>query len=38
MYCFLNRSNAAHFHTINANERDLVMASAPNFAYEGIAY
>lgn len=38
VYRFLNRQTGAHFYTIDAAERDLVIASMPQFNYEGEAF
>lgn len=38
VYRFLNRQTGAHFYTIDAAERDLVIATMPQFNYEGEAF
>lgn len=38
VYRFLNRQTGAHFYTIDTAERDLVIATMPQFNYEGQAF
>lgn len=38
MFRFFNLQTGAHFYTVNAAERDFVIASYPVFKYEGVAY
>ena len=38
MYRFYNKRTGAHFYTISTSERDLVIATLPDYAYEGAAY
>ena len=38
VYRFAKISNGAYFYTGNAGERDIVLASYPDFRYEGIAF
>jgi hypothetical protein len=37
-YRFLNRQTGAHFYTVSTAERDLIIATLPQFAYEGPAF
>jgi lysophospholipase L1-like esterase len=38
VYRFFNTRTGAHFYTINASERDQVVATAPWYTYEGVAF
>ncbi len=38
VYRFAKISNGAYFYTGNAGERDIILASYPDFRYEGIAF
>jgi hypothetical protein len=38
VYRFYNASTGAHFYTTSAAERDQVIATLKNFAYEGVAF
>lgn len=38
VYRFFNSQTAAHFYTSSATERDRVIASLPQFRYEGLAF
>ncbi|MBP6816020.1 MAG: hypothetical protein KA169_14120, partial [Burkholderiaceae bacterium] len=38
VYRFAKISNGAYFYTGNAGERDIVLASYPDFRYEGVAF
>lgn len=38
IYRFFNTNNGSHFYTINASERDGVIANLPHYSYEGIAW
>ena len=38
VYRFFNRRTAAHFYTVNQVERDLIIATMPDFVYEGPAF
>lgn len=38
MYRFYNKRTGAHFYTISTSERDQVIATLPDYIYEGTAY
>jgi lysyl endopeptidase len=38
VYRFFNTNTGAHFYTINIGERDTVIATLPQFSYEGIKW
>lgn len=38
VFSFLNTATGAHFYTVSAEERDLVIAVLPSFRFEGVAF
>jgi lysyl endopeptidase len=38
IYRFFNTRNGSHFYTINASERDSIIANLPHYSYEGISW
>lgn len=38
VYRFYNRNTSAHFYTVSASERDVVLATLPNMVYDGPAF